>query len=255
MAACSPLQSRSPLRDLRAEACERAATEQVYADAVTRVSQWRKDVLSTANFEAQTGLRDLCHEHEQLKDLKKEVADVHSLVQVASQLQAGGARLSEVMQSSSAANAQRAQVVARMNDDMHATCEKRRRELEQEQSTIVRQKAISDSQHEEALKLLAIYRDRLGLAITREAAQTVRMSFSLIDAKDLQRDFYFTLGLADSDNLAHDRYCVKSCTPAVPELADLLSALNRDIRSSAALPRFVCGMRRAFLKVAKCSQP
>jgi hypothetical protein len=75
------------------------------------------------------------------------------------------------------------------------------------------------------------------------------MAFSLIDECDLEREFSFTLGLADLEVGLDVKsgYTVRECAPGVPELAKLLGELNADA-SVAALPRFVCAMRRAFLK-------
>merc|ERR1719163_2073758 len=100
---------RSPLHSIRAEACEAAATEEVYADAQARLVQWRKDLLSSASFEAQQGLRELCHEREHLKDLHADLTGVQGLVDSASQLQTGGVRLAEVLRSSADAAGSRAQ--------------------------------------------------------------------------------------------------------------------------------------------------
>lgn len=253
--AFSPMQSRSPLRNFRAEACEGVATAEVNADALARLVQWRKDTVAKARFEAQQGLCDLSHEQEQLKDLQKDLTNAQTLVQVASQLQAGGARLSEVLRSSAEAGMTRAQAAARINEDLRGAWEKRQEQLEQQRRSNAVQQAQADAQHEEALKLLAIYKDRLGLDITRAAPQTVRMSFSLLDEKDPNREFSFLLGLAASGGSANDNYCLQNCVPSVPELTPLLKELNENAQLTSALPRFVCSMRRAFCKVAKCPQP
>jgi len=117
--------------------------------------------------------------------------------------------------------------------------------VEEEERKLARRREIVDSQHAQAVKLLDTYKERLGLAITRAAPQTVRIGMSLIEEGDLQREFSFTLGLADSEDKCC--YSVRECTPCVPELPKLLEALNADA-SVTALPRFVCAMRRAFLK-------
>merc|ERR1711964_423075 len=94
---------------------------------------------------------------------------------------------------------------------------------------------------------MGTYKDRLGLAITRVAPQTVRMAFPLLDESNPQREFFFTLGLA-SGKSSHE-YCVFECDPDAPELPKLLEELNVNAASATALPRFVCSMRRAFLKL------
>jgi hypothetical protein len=126
-----------------------------------------------------------------------------------------------------------------------------------EEQKIAQQKEAADAQHAEALKLLGTYQDRLGLAIVRVAPQTVRMTFSLLDERDPAREFSFVLGLGASDasmDKDADAYHVAECVPAVPALPQLLSALNADASSAVALPRFVCGIRRAFLKLAAAAK-
>merc|ERR1719454_735077 len=95
---------------------------------------------------------------------------------------------------------------------------------------------------EQALALLRTYKDRLGLDISRVAPETVRMAFSLLDERDPSREFSFVLGLSK------DCYHVKDCALVVPELNKLLEELNNACCSVSALPRFVCSMRRCFLK-------
>jgi len=234
--------SKSPLRTL-----DGAGSQEIYADAQARVAQWRKDLVSSAGFEAHQGLRDLCHERQHLKDLQGDLAGVQGLVEAASQLQAGGVRLAEVLHSSSEAAGSRARAVAHVNDELRELAETHEQQLQEEERKIVQQQEAADAQHEEALKLLATYRERLGLAITRVAPQTVRMSFSLLDACEPEREFAFTLGLSDS--ASSEGYRVSKCAPDVPELSKLLEELNMNSSSALALPRFVCSMRRAFLKL------
>jgi len=215
-------------------------------------------LVSSAGFEAQQGLRVLCHEREHLKDLQTDLACVQGLVDTASQLQAGGARLAEVLAGSAEAAISRTRAVVRVRDEFDGLSNMHRQELQQEECKIARQQEVADAQHGEALKLLGTYKDRLGLAITRVAPQTVRMAFSLLDERDLEREFFFTLGLGNVEKDSHDSspgktsegYCVCECTPRVTELPRLLTELNADASSVTALPRFVCSMRRAFLKSA-----
>lgn len=221
------------------------SSDDVYGDAQTRLAQWRKDFVSAASFEAQQGIRELCHEREQLKDLQADLAGVQGLVESASQLQMGGARLAEVLHSSTEAAGSRAQAVARVRDELHSMQASHEEQLQQEQRDIAARTEAAEAQHAEALKLLSTYRERLGLAITRDAPQTVRMGFSLLDEKDPEREFFFTLGLDDADGMG---YRASECAPHVPELPKLLEELNAGVSSATALPRFVCSMRRAFLK-------
>lgn len=243
--------NRSPLRTFTQEACQGTPSDQVYGDAQARLVRWRKDLLSTANFEAHQGIRELCHEQEHLKDLKSDLASVRELVEAASHLEAGGARLAEVVQNSAEASSTRAAALARLRDELNETSAAQGQELRQEEEMIAQRQAIADTRHAEALKLVNTYKDRLGLAITREAPQTVRMAFSLLDGKDPCREFSFTLGLGGSDEKASESYRVRNCVPQVPELAKLVNELNTNATSATALPRFVCSIRRAFIKTVE----
>lgn len=246
---------------MRSDAFERDGNEEAYADAQARLTQWRKDFVNSSRFEAKQGLEDLRHEREHLKDLQADLAGVQGLVEAASQLQVGGTRLAEVLHTSAEAAGSRAQALARVRDELHRLCETHRQEQRQQESKIARQAEVADAQHAEALKLLGTYSDRLGLAITREAPQTVRFAFSLLDESDPERVFSFTLGLADleadtdasSSGKTSEGYHVGDCTPNVPELPALLAGLNADASSVTALPRFVCSMRRAFMKLTRAA--
>jgi len=244
---------KSPLQAFRAEACERVVSEDMYGDAQARVVQWRKDLLSEASFDAQQGLRELSHERSQVKDLQADLAGVQGLVEAASQLEAGGARLAEVLQSSSEAACSRVQKVIVVNNELRDMCEKLQQDLQVEEHSNAQQREAADAQHAEAMKLLETYKDRLGLAIMRVAPQTVRMAFTLIDANDPAQEFVFTLGLGDRQDAlpgeSSEGYHVCECIPHVPELAKLLAELNASASSATALPRFVCSMRRSFLKL------
>lgn len=259
---CSPAAThgsafRSPLRNVGSVAgIERTTgSEEVFGDAQAHLTQWRKDFVSSASFEAQQGLRDLCHEREQLKDLHADLAGMQGLVEAASQLQVGDARLAEVLQSSTKAAVSRGQVVAHASDELRQLNEVHSKELQQEERRVVRAGLAAEAQHAEALKLLGTYSERLGLAITRVAPQTVRMALSLIDECDLQREFFFTLGIADAQGgKASEAYSVCECSPDVPELPQLLAELNAEAASVTALPRFVCSMRRSFAKLASAAK-
>jgi len=246
---------KSPLRAARVEACDGAGSETMYGDGQARFTQWRQNLGSSARLEAQQDLRDLSHEREHLKDLQADLTGVQGLVQAASQLHAGGARLAEVVQSSAEAAGSRAQIVVHLRDDLSEKREVHVQALEQEECDILRLREAADAHHAQALKLLDTYRHRLGLSISRVAPQTLRMAFSMIDAFDPTREFSFILGLADSDVDKSNGYCVRECIPEVPELTRLLEELNADAASATALPRFVCSMRRAFLLLLSAPSP
>lgn len=231
-------------------ACDRTSSQDLYN--VQGVTQWRKALIRAASSEANEGIRELRHERAHLKDLQQDLAGVQALVTSASHLQAGGARLAEVVNSSTEAASSRAQVVVQLRDELHKTCEKHTEEVRKEEDTIAQRRDAADAHHEEALRLLGTYSKRLGLAITRVAPQTVRMSFSLLDQAAPEQEVSFILGLSNPEGEAPEGYCVSECSPYVSELPDLVGKLNEDANSVTGLPRFVCCMRRAFLKrVAK----
>jgi len=141
-----------------------------------------------------------------------------------------------------------------MRDELHEACEKHKQEVEQEQTNIAQRQEAAEAHHEEALKLLGTYSKRLGLAITRVAPQTVCMGFSLLEKSDPEREFSFILGLLDLEGETSEGYCVRDCAPHVAELPKILRQLNKDCNSVSGLPRFVCSMRRAFLKLVDETQ-
>lgn len=254
--ASSPIACRSPLRML--DGASGAGSQELFADAEARVSQWRKDLVSSASFDAQQGLRDLAHEREHLRDLQADLAGVQGLVEAASQLEAGGARLAEVLQTSGEAACSRVQKVVVVRNELHDMCEKLQQGLQAEEQNNAQQREAADAQHAEALKLLETYKDRLGLAITRVAPQTVRMAFTLLDASNPAQEFVFTLGLgAGQDTVpgeSSEGYHVCECIPHVPELEKLLAELNASASSATALPRYVCSMRRSFLRLINAAK-
>lgn len=254
--ACSPTSVhgaafKSPHHNFRQEACDRFGSDEIYGDARARVVQWRKDFLSAASFEAQQGLRELHHEQEHLKDLNSDLTVIQGLVQVASQMQNDGARLAEVLNGSSEAGTARGQAIACISDELHRCCERQKEELQQQQQKIAEQREVANAQHAEALKLLDVYKNRLGLTISRVAAQTVLMSFTLIDDSNPTKEFSFVLGIADTGKTGCEGYSVCDCTPYVSELPTLLEDLNSHVGSATALPRFVSSMRREFIKAAR----
>lgn len=211
--------------------------------------------MSSSSFEAQQGLRELCHERDHLKELRADLAGVQCLVQAASQLQAGGVRLAEVVYTSAEAASSRARAVAHACDELHEEYRTLAHTRQQEERDSALQQEVADTQHAEALKLLGTYGDRLGLAISRVAPNTLRMAFTCIDKNNPDGEFYFTLGLASLEQgmpgtPKEEAYCVCECVPQVLELPKLLAELNAEASCATALPRFVCCMRRSFISLA-----
>jgi len=219
-------------------------SSETYGDASARLMQWRKNLVSSATFEARQGLRELIHEREDLKDLQADLKGLNGLVEAASQLHAGGSRLAEVVHQSNEAASVRASALEGVCRDLQQAADKKIQEAAEVEQARAEKDHEAAVMHEQALALLRTYKDRLGLDISRVAPETVRMAFSLLDERDPSREFSFVLGLSK------DCYYVRDCAPVVPELNKLLEELNNAYCSVSALPRFVCSMRRCFLKAA-----
>jgi hypothetical protein len=166
-------------------------------------------------------------------------------------MHAEGEQIAEAVQNSTAAAAERTKAIARMRDELLRQRDAHLEALCHEEGEMKRQREAAEERELQATRLLNTYRERLGFAITRDAAQTVRMTF-LLDEADPNREFAFTLGVASAEG--ESGYVVHDCRPAVPELESLLVDLNNDVESPVALPRFVCSMRRAFLRLSRCGQ-
>jgi hypothetical protein len=222
--------------------------DEIYANAGSWVSQWRKETIHSVGSEIQHGLRELQRERAQLVDLCSDLEGGRDLVEAASTLHVEGRQLAESARDSAEAAAEKSRALARARDEFLQQRDINIAALQQESSEMETEQAAMQVRYAEAEKLLCTYRERLGLAITREAAHTVRMSFSLLDQADPQHECAFTLGLGEQGAASYD---VRYCSPMVPELPELLAELNSQVEVHTALPRFVCSMRRAFAKLCR----
>mmetsp|Transcript_160646 Transcript_160646/g.296128 ORF Transcript_160646/g.296128 Transcript_160646/m.296128 type:complete len:260 (-) Transcript_160646:148-927(-) len=237
---------RSPGRLALGVAGSRLVDEEACADYQARMAQWRKDTVNSANQEAQHGLRELVHERERLDDLRNDLSSIASELQEEQKLQ----EQREASRSINEAAAARAEVVLKAKQEVIEGNRSLAEELQQEERALFELRTDTDAQYAEAERLLGMYRDRLGLSITRAAPRTVRFAFTRLDEADPAKEFAFTLGIADHQKTTQS-YAVHGCSPQVPELPMLLAKLNRQCRESRwGLPRFVCSMRRAFQKLA-----
>jgi len=240
--------ARSPLRNstFRPQAQVDGKTDEAYAAAESRASQWRRDLTQSVGSEMQRGLRELCRERAHLVDLQADLAAACSNVEAAKQMHADGEQLVEAASCEREAASERSEALTRARDELLRTRDANLEALKLEESEAKRHREEAEGRRAQAEKLLNTYRDRLGFSITREAPHTVRMTFYL-DKADPERAFGFTLGLASEEE--GTGYNVHDCVPVVPELPALLADLNNNVDSVVALPRFVCSMRRAFLKL------
>eukprot|EP00418_Pyrodinium_bahamense_P067108 CAMPEP_0179099440 /NCGR_PEP_ID=MMETSP0796-20121207/45875_1 /TAXON_ID=73915 /ORGANISM="Pyrodinium bahamense, Strain pbaha01" /LENGTH=253 /DNA_ID=CAMNT_0020797239 /DNA_START=40 /DNA_END=801 /DNA_ORIENTATION=+ len=219
--------------------------EEAFAAVHMRTAQWRKDSARAAQQELQHGVEELRRERAGLEALCTGLAGTEQLTEAARRVKAEGSRLAEAMRRSADAVAQRAEAALGARDQLREVQGLRHKELRCEEEALAEQRRLAEVQEAAIEGFLGLYRERLGLAVSRAAPRTVRLAFTLLDEADPAREFSLTLSIAEPQG-----YCVLECCPQVPQVATLLEHLNCNADSPAALPTFVCGMRRAFRHVA-----
>jgi len=220
----------------------------MYAAAESQMGRWRRDLIGSIGFEAQTGIEELARERRHLADLQADLENTRSMVEAAKRLDANGRRMAACLSDSEQAASERAETVANALDKLDEQKSTHELELQHERHILEEQRCEAEERHEEALRMLSTYWSRLGLSLSREAPQLIRASFIFIDPEEPAREFAFTLGLAEDGTSS---YKVQDCLPQIPKLDELLAELNKDSQSRAALPRFLCGMRKAFAESVK----
>ena len=85
---------------------------------------------------------------------------------------------------------------------------------------------------------LKAYQDFLGLNIAGVRSDEMKFSFSCIDAKNWDREFWFVVNVSEV-------YRVVECEPFLPQMKQLEDKLNRD----QDFYSFVLAMRQAFVGV------
>lgn len=241
---CSPSSpSRSPGRSVSTSPrkCGGDHLDDIFAEPCSRMMQWRKDSIQASNAEVQKGMKDLYRERLGLDDLRAELATLKKEREDALKLRAAAESAGEQVRQRSEAAAKRAEGVLRTKDVLlkaRADCE---RLLAQERDALDISRAEAEARSAEVESLLSLYNKQLGLAVTREGPQTVRMVFTLIDNASPLREFSFKLGLG---SLLEYKVC--DCSPQVPDLSERVADLNATGHLKSALPVFLCGMRRAF---------
>eukprot|EP00442_Polarella_glacialis_P011966 CAMPEP_0115121720 /NCGR_PEP_ID=MMETSP0227-20121206/46405_1 /TAXON_ID=89957 /ORGANISM="Polarella glacialis, Strain CCMP 1383" /LENGTH=258 /DNA_ID=CAMNT_0002523535 /DNA_START=101 /DNA_END=874 /DNA_ORIENTATION=+ len=223
--------------------------EQVCSASEQWVSQWRQEQSTAMMLEAQRGSQNLYREQEELEEVQADLLAIAQLAEAAHQLRAEGAEQGEVLRQSMEAAKGRANVAYRLKEDLcaaYAACSKEARE---EEALLCERRQAAQEQLANMQQFLALYKDGLGLDISRVAAQTLRVSFTLIDKSDPGREFWLTLGLCITDSAQGYEYQAVDGSCELSQLRQLLERLNDDPGTPAALPAFVCGLRRAFAEV------
>lgn len=230
-----------------------AALEAKLADSDAALAQWRKDRLHALRHGVQRAAYELGRERAALEELQAEVRS-DALIEDFQQARADGARARGAVREAAAASAKRSAVAATARDRFLEVERQRLAEVRREERHLEEQEAAAAARRAELETLLGLYRGRLGLDVARVAEQTVRLTFTLLDADRPEREFACTLGDGHGDG-----YRVSDCEPALP--AGRLAALARQLnhggeaegQQASALPAFVCGLRRAFKEVASFS--
>jgi len=210
-----------------------------------RVLNWRMDSLDAARSDAQHGLAELRRDQVALEALQNELAYAAQFKVMAAKQEAESQKLLEAERRHRATMAARAEKAMQTSAKLRDQHELRLRELDRAEATIAEKKRDAAERMAKVDAFLALYAERLGLSVSRIAPQTVRVTFSLIDEADPDRQFSFTLGLASPT-----AYSVTACSVEPPTLDELVHRLNCDTESPSALAAFACSMRRAFKEAA-----
>jgi len=213
------------------------------------IAQFRKDRMQAFGTEARRAAKDLLRERAGLKDLSAELVVAARLTDDVRRARGECEQISQAVRESLAATARRSKVAAATRDRFLEMQKARMDEVRREEAQLEEAHAAAAVRLAEVDRFLGLYQERLGLAVARVAPHTVRLTLTLLDEERPERKFAFSLGLAG----AEAEYSVTDCQPALPaaSLARCVEQLNAGAPTeAAALPAFVCRMRRAFQEVA-----
>lgn len=234
--------------------------DDVIAMAEKRLVQWGKERLQAAQFDAQQGFCDINTERNRMEQCEDELARVKELARAADALKEDSLQIGNTLSRSAHVSAVQAQTLTEVKEQLDAAANHIVREADQEKQAFAEQRNKAEALRNEVDSFLGLYKDRLGLIITRSAPHTVRMAFTQIDEAQPSLEFSFTLGLRMPDSDKEDSdvsstcYRVSRCSPPVPELEELVARLNKSAGAEHSLAAFVCGMRRAFKRFAGSSK-
>lgn len=254
--------SRSPVRSGKATACAdspRGASAQTseiidetYGSLRTRTIQWAKDRVRAAHQDVLGTRQELARGRARLEELRTDLATVSSLREAAVKMHEDGARLGQAAEQSMDIATSSVSVLARTRDDIAQTYEVCQKELKSGDRAMAEKRRQAAARCAEVASFLNVYTTRLGLDITRAGPGVMRMTFTLIDDAEPDREFGFSMCTEEGDESSElsQAYRVFACSPPVPQLDDLVSRLNDDKESPNAFATFLCGMRRAFKEIA-----
>jgi len=210
-----------------------------------KLVRWRQESARSAQLELRRCIQGLRQERADLESSRLGAADTERLLKDTTKAKVWTAKLEEATCQSASVAAKQAEAAKSTRvqlSEAHLAVEK---ELGREEEALAARRCSARVAVQGIERLLGLYQERLGLAISRAAPQTVQIVFTLLDQEDPSRKFSLTVGLASSDG-----YSVLDCSPPVPQLGHLLAKLNSTAEAPTALPAFVVGMRKEFKRIA-----
>jgi hypothetical protein len=227
-------------------ACDRLDATLVASHS--KLVRWRQQSTRSAQLELRRCIQGLRQERADLDSSRLGASETEQLLKDTKVAKVWTAKLEEATRQSASAAAKQAEAAKSTGVQLREAHWAVEEELGREEEALAARRCSARVAVQGIDQLLGLYRERLGLAISRAAPQTVQIAFTLLDQKEPSREFSLTLGLASSEG-----YYVLDCSPPVPQLGHLLAQLNRTAEAPTALPAFVVGVRNEFKRAAnKC---
>jgi len=224
-------------------ACDRL--DEMLTASTGKLVRWRQESARSAQLELRRCIQGLRQERADLESSRLGVADTERLLNDTMLAKVWTAKLEEATCQSASVAAEQAEAAKSTKVQLSGAQRAVQKELGREEEALAARRCSARVAAQGIERLLDLYRERLGLAISRAAPQTVQIVFTLLDQDEPSRKFSLTLGLAASEG-----YSVLDCSPHVPQLGHLLAKLNSTAEAPTALPAFVVGMRKEFKRVA-----
>jgi len=235
---------RSPARERAHSPALQRAEEEPRGDWAA-VAQWRRDQHQAVRSYTQQQLNGIKSEKSRVGELK---ANLEGVQELSSQW---GKQHQETERVYEASRASAEQLVAKNTEGRDARDHLRRREavlkeeLHREEKVLTDRSKAAEAQAQEIEALFSLWKEHAGLVMEREAPATLKVTFNLFteEAEPVERACSFIFGMANPAE-----YVVQNTSPTLPEaqIDRVMQQLNVDQKQRAALPAFMCAMRRLF---------
>jgi hypothetical protein len=215
----------------------------IIADNCGQTLHWRKDKVNLVRGDARRALQELQRERSAVADLHATLEATEELANEADQQRIRSERASHMLRASAEASAKRAAAFAEVSERLLREKETRLADVREAEARLEEESSRAEARAVEIENSFKVYKDALGLSITRAAPSVVEVSFTLLDEMQPERECSFLLGLTDPKT-----YTVTDCSPTLPPalLNKLVDRLNQEPTAPTALPAFCVGMRKAF---------